>query len=135
MPQPTRPFTLLHERLASEEFPRSAVNGASRPTLVTIYKKEGTLKCKSIAFIYRPFVSIRTSQITRAAIRYNPASYLIESHSFGAALYKTQLTLAAASVFLRILIGGIVETRGKSQSRERQGEVSVSAEAARVEKG
>lgn len=62
-------------------------------------------------------------------------SHLIESHGVEAALYKTQLTVATASVFLRILIAGIVETRGKSRVAKQRGKVSVSAEAARVEKG
>lgn len=62
-------------------------------------------------------------------------SHLIESHGVEAALYKTQLTVAAASVFLRILIAGIVETTGKSRVAKQRGKVSVSAEAARVEKG
>lgn len=80
--------------------------------------------------------SIHTTQI-QITIPSEPVveSHLIESHGVEATLYKTQLTVAAASVFLRILIAGIVETRGKSRVAKQRGKVSVSAEAARVEKG
>lgn len=75
---------------------------------------------------------MRVDGVDIGAIR---GSYLVDRWCVEAALYKTRLTLAAASVFLRILIVGIVETRGKSRVARQRWEVSVSAEAARVEKG